>query len=52
MSERDYTYYAYILEKKKPKKLHWKIYCYLRKIITTKESPSKIVAYYYLNKKL
>lgn len=51
MSERDYTYYAYKLEEKKPKKLHWKIYCYLRRIITVKESPSKIVAYY-LSKKL
>jgi hypothetical protein len=51
MFKRDYIYYAYRLEKKKPKKLYWKLYCCLRKIITIKESSSKIIAYY-LSKKL
>ena len=50
MKERDYIYYDYRILNKKPKKVKWKIYCLIRKIITIRESPSK-VTYWNFTKK-
>lgn len=45
MNKRDIIYYNYKLENVKPKKIKWKLYCYFRKLITYKESPSKVMHY-------
>lgn len=45
LDKRDYIYYAYRFGKIKPKKLKWKLYCWFRKLITIKESPSKVSLY-------
>lgn len=42
MNKKDNIYYSYIIKNIKPKKIKWKIYCFIRKLITIKESPSKI----------
>ena len=52
MNKRDIIYYNYKLENVKPKKIKWKLYCYFRKLITYKESPSKITCYCFLDKNL
>lgn len=41
MNKRDKIYYNYRIGNIKPKRIKWKIYCFIRKI-TTKESPSKV----------
>ena len=45
LKKRDYIYYDYIIEKIKPKKIRWKLYCWFRSMITIQESPSKIHIY-------
>jgi hypothetical protein len=47
MNKRDNIYYSYRLGKIKPKKIRWKIYCLIRKMITIKESPSKVTSWYF-----
>lgn len=42
MDQRDNIYYNFIFNNLKPKKMRWKIYCLIRKMITIKESPSKV----------
>lgn len=45
LNTRDYIYYDYILKKKQPKKIKWKLYCWFRQLITVRESPSAITIY-------
>lgn len=45
MNKIDKIYYAYRLDDIKPKNKILKIYCWIRKKITIKESPSKIFIY-------
>lgn len=45
LKTRDYIYYDFIVKKKYPKKIKWKLYCWFRKLITIRESPSKIHIY-------
>ena len=42
MYKRDYIYYDYIYDKVKPKNKIMLLYCVIRKLITYKESPSKV----------
>lgn len=42
LSKRDYIYYDYIFGNIKSKKLKWKLYCKLRKLITISEKQSKV----------
>lgn len=42
MNERDYIYYDYRFLGIKPKKIYLKLYCIFRRLITFKESPSKV----------
>ena len=42
MHKRDYIYYDYICDKVKPKNKIMLLYCVIRKLITYKESPSKV----------
>lgn len=44
MNKRDIIYCAYKYDGYKPLKLKWKVYCFLRKIITI-ESPSLFIMY-------
>ena len=45
MNKRDNIYYAYRLDNIKPKTKIWRLYCWFRKKITIKESPSEIFLY-------
>ena len=45
LEKRDYIYYDFRFKNIKSKKMIWKIYCYIRKTITVKESPSKVCIY-------
>ena len=47
MNQRDNIYYNFIFNNLKPKKRRWKIYCLIRKMITIKESPSKVALWQY-----
>ena len=42
MNKRDYIYYDFICDNIKPKSKIMRLYCIIRKLITYKESPSKI----------
>ena len=42
MYKRDYIYYDYIYDKVKTKNKIMLLYCVIRKLITYKESPSKV----------
>lgn len=44
MDKRDIIYCAYRYDGYKPLKLKWKVYCFLRKIITI-DSPSLLIMY-------
>ncbi len=45
MNKRDIIYYNYVLKKIKPKEIKWKVYCFIRKLLTAKESPSKVILF-------
>lgn len=45
LKTRDYIYYDFIVKKKHPKKIKWKLYCWFRQLITIQESASKIHIY-------
>lgn len=42
MNKRDYIYYNYIFNRVIPKNVWQFLYCKLRRLITIKESPSKV----------
>lgn len=45
MNKRDKIFYDYKFGNIKPKKFKWKIYCFIRKLTTIRESPSKIMVW-------
>lgn len=42
ITDRDRIYYDYRFLNIKPKKIKWKLYCWFRKKLTLRESPSKV----------
>ena len=47
MKHRDNIYYSYRFNNKKPKKWYWKLYCWFRQLITVRESPSRVMLWFW-----